>query len=241
MLVLGIESATSVASVALCEGNKLLLEKFVNHDRTHSIYLLPMIKDILEEAKVDGSLLTGIAVSDGPGSFTGIRIGMSVAKTLAQVWNIPIVGVSTLDSLAYSLLGAGEGYVCSLLIAKKDEVYTSLYDTSNGSLKKLWGALAISPQALVEKLALKGKRIVFVGDGVSTYKDFLTSSLKEVCFASDLALIPRGAGIALLGQQKLAEGKGENPLFLMPNYARLCEAEVKWLEKQKNKAEEKCN
>ena len=117
MYVLGIEAATPVASVAVAGQGGILAERMVLNRRTHSVNLLPMLKAVLEEAEIDKSQLTGIAVSSGPGSFTGLRIGMSTAKALAWVWRLQVVGISTLQSLAYPLSG-GEDWL-SILNARE--------------------------------------------------------------------------------------------------------------------------
>lgn len=232
MLVLGIEAATSVAGVALCENQNIIAERFVNNQRTHSVNLLPMIKAVFQDAGVSPQSLEGIAVSNGPGSFTGLRIGMSTAKTLAQVWDLPIVGISTLDSLAYAVVGL-HNYICPILNARKNEVYTALYDGSKGALQKIFGPQAISPEKLVEKIKSLDRDVTFLGDGVSVYQKFFSSSLTNIQFASGVVGFPRGAGIAILGHQYLLENGGIDPLQLLPNYIRLSEAEYKWMQKQK--------
>ncbi|MHB8919341.1 MAG: tRNA (adenosine(37)-N6)-threonylcarbamoyltransferase complex dimerization subunit type 1 TsaB, partial [Desulfocucumaceae bacterium] len=105
MYVLGIESATPVAGVAVVHRGRVLADRMINNRKTHSGHLLPMIKAVIDEAGIRPADIGGIAVSSGPGSFTGLRIGMTTAKTLAQVWKVPVVGVSTLDALAHPLTG----------------------------------------------------------------------------------------------------------------------------------------
>ncbi|MGB9825310.1 MAG: tRNA (adenosine(37)-N6)-threonylcarbamoyltransferase complex dimerization subunit type 1 TsaB, partial [Desulfofundulus sp.] len=151
MLVLGIEAATPVAAVAVVDGERLLAERMVNNRRTHSVNLLPMIKAVLEDAGVGREDLGGIAVSSGPGSFTGLRIGMATAKTLAQVWGLPVVGVGTLDALAHPLTGQG-GLICPILNARKDEVYAAVYRTVDGELERLEGPVAVRPGELAGRL-----------------------------------------------------------------------------------------
>ncbi len=233
MLVLGIEAATPVAAVAVVEGERVLAERLVNNQRTHSVNLLPMIKAVLEDAQVTREDLGGIAVSSGPGSFTGLRIGMATAKTLAQVWGLPIVGISTLDALAHPLTGQG-GLICPILNARKDEVYAAVYRTIEGKLERLEGPMAVRPGELVRRLEPLELPVTLLGDGVPVYGEFFKKQLgKRVFFAPGSAMWPRGAPVAELGYRRLMAGEGKDPLELVPNYIRLSEAEVKWLQKQK--------
>ncbi|RYD03251.1 hypothetical protein N752_20685 [Desulforamulus aquiferis] len=127
MYILGIEAATPVASVAVVGGGGMILsERLVNNRRTHSINLLPMIKAVIEEAGIKKEQINGVAVSSGPGSFTGLRIGLTTAKTLALTWGVPVVGVSTLEALALPVVSSGQ-LICPILNARKNEVYTSIF------------------------------------------------------------------------------------------------------------------
>jgi tRNA threonylcarbamoyladenosine biosynthesis protein TsaB len=233
---LGIESATPVAGVAVVSGNIILSERMINNQRTHSVNLLPMIKAAIDEAGIIPGDLNGIAVSSGPGSFTGLRIGMSTAKTLAQVWGLPVMGISTLDALAHPLAGL-KNLICPILNARKNEVYTSVYDGTGGSLNRIYGPAAISPELLAAKLGEYGREVTFLGDGVPVYEGVLKSIMGlQACFAPAAASFPRGAGVAELGIAEMLRGGGMEPLQLVPVYIRLSEAEVKWLEKQKSGA-----
>ncbi|TLN04343.1 tRNA (adenosine(37)-N6)-threonylcarbamoyltransferase complex dimerization subunit type 1 TsaB, partial [bacterium] len=128
MFVLGIETATQVAGVAVVNEDRLVAERFVHNRKTHSQNLLPMIQQVLEDTGISPRELGGIAVSGGPGSFTGLRIGMAAAKSMAQVLGIPVTAVPTLDALAWNVTGV-EGLICPILDARKQEVYTCLYNS----------------------------------------------------------------------------------------------------------------
>ncbi len=233
MYVLGVESATPVAGVAVLHRDKILAERLINNRKTHSGHLLPMIRSVIEEAGIGPADIKGIAVSSGPGSFTGLRIGMSTAKTLAQVWGVPVVGVSTLDALAYPLAGLAN-LVCPVLNARKNEVYTSVYEGSGGIINNLTGPLALKPEDLAALLSRWGDRTVtFLGDGVFEYRDRLTDLLGErASFAPGMMFLPRGAAVAGMGWIKLESGEGLDPLSLLPDYVRLSEAEIKWQQRQ---------
>lgn len=227
MYVLGIEAATPVAAVAVVTADRTLAERMVNNRKTHSVNLLPMVKAVLEDAQLNLSDLGGIAVSSGPGSFTGLRIGMSTAKTLAHVLNIPIAGISTLEALA-SRFSSGDQLVCPILDARKNEVYTGLYRGG----KCLHGPLALDMQGLSNLIIDYHEDVVMLGDGVLTYRDQLVKQLgSRVRFAPVSSLLPGGSEVACLGYQHIESGNCSNPLELLPSYVRLSEAEVKWLQK----------
>lgn len=239
MPVLGIEAATPVASVGVAVENGILAERMVNNKRHHSVNLLPMVRDVLNDAEVEPGRLRGIAVSSGPGSFTGLRIGMAVAKTLAQVWDLPVVGISTLETLAKPLAGH-RNLICPILNARKNEVYAAVYLTTQNGLECLAGPEALGINKLVIYLTRLQERhsengelgITFLGDGVPLYKDELNSSLgAKVNYASSVLWFPRGAVTAHLGRERIIAGKGVGPLSLQPEYIRLSEAEVKWRKK----------
>ncbi len=227
MFVLGIEAATPVAAVAVVEDGRVLAERLVNNRRTHSINLLPMIKAVIEDAGLTPPQIQGIAVSFGPGSFTGLRIGLTTAKTLAWVWQVPVVGVSTLEALALPLAPQGQ-LICPILNARKNEVYASIFRGRAGQPELLKGPLAVSPRQLAEVLAEWEGQVTFLGDGVPVYQQELSDLLGErALFTPQAALLPRGAAVAELGYWQLAAGQGLSHLELAAQYIRLSEAEVK--------------
>lgn len=231
MYVLGIESATPVAAVAVAGKDGILAERMVLNKRTHSVNLLPMIKAVLDDAEVSRSNLAGIAVSGGPGSFTGLRIGMSTAKTLAQVWGLPVAGISTLETLAHGLAGHGR-LVCPVLNARKNEVYTAVYDFTGSVPVPLVRPRAARMEELIDLLAGLQRPVTFLGDGVPVYKSRLEAGLPRLAaFAPLAASYPRGAAVAELGLIAFAAGRGSNPMHLQPEYIRLSEAETVWLKK----------
>ncbi|MDD4335230.1 MAG: tRNA (adenosine(37)-N6)-threonylcarbamoyltransferase complex dimerization subunit type 1 TsaB [Desulfotomaculaceae bacterium] len=230
MFVLGIESATPVAAVAVAGKGVILAERMVFNQRTHSVNLLPMIKSALEESGVGKHGLSGIAVSGGPGSFTGLRIGMITAKSLAQVLGLQVAGISTLASLAYPLAGCGS-FICPVLNARKNEVYTSVYDHKD-VLTCLAGPMAVHPEKLVDILLKLDGPVIFAGDGVSHYADVFKAGLGDLArFAPAMSNFPRGAAVAELGLAAFQEGRGMTPADLRPEYIRPSEAEVIWLKK----------
>lgn len=232
MYVLGIEGATPVASVAVAGEGKILAERSVDNLRTHSINLMPMVRDVLADAGLGRGDLGGVAVSSGPGSFTGLRISMSTAKTLAQVWELPIAGIPTFDVLAYPLSGHG-CLLCPILNARKNEVYAALFDPARGGEPALLaGPLAAGVEELVQLLDRHGGRVSFLGDGVPVYREELAERMGgRAHFLPRCASFPRGAAVAELGWHIIKAGRGVDPLTLLPQYVRQSEAEVKWQEK----------
>lgn len=227
MYVLGIEAATPVAGVAVVEDGRILAERLVNNRRTHSINLLPMIKAVIEEAGISAKQIAAVAVSAGPGSFTGLRIGLTTAKTLAWVWQVPVVGVSTLEALALPLAPQGQ-LICPILNARKNEVYACVFKGNAGQPELLAGPLAVGMQELVQVLGQWEGTVTFLGDAVPVYKQELLDRLGErAVFAPQSAMLPRGAAIAELGCRQMARGGGVPPLELQAEYIRLSEAEVK--------------
>jgi len=235
--VLGIEASTAAAAVAVAGADGILAERMVNNRRTHSVNLLPMVKAVLADAELSPGRLGGIAVSSGPGSFTGLRIGMSTAKTLAQVWNLQIVGVPTLEVLAFPLAGHGN-LVCPILNARKNEVYTAVYDCSGALPACLAGPTAVKVEELAGFLGSFRPPFTFLGDGVPVYRQALVDGFgSRAFFVHQAVAFPRGAAVAELGLRRLADGRGVDPLLLLPEYVRLSEAEVVWLQKVKEKNE----
>ncbi len=232
MYVLGIESATPVAAVAVAGEGVILAERMVFNRRTHSVNLLPMIKSVLEESAVDKRDLGGIAVSGGPGSFTGLRIGISTAKFLALALGLQVAGISTLASLAYPLIGRGF-FICPVLNARKNEIYTSVYDNKN-ILSPLAGPMAVHPEELTGILKELNGPVIFAGDGVSQYAEMLKAGLGKLAgFAPAMSNFPRGAAVAELGLLAFKAGRGMAPADLRPEYIRPSEAEVIWLKKNR--------
>lgn len=229
MLVLGIESSTPVASVAVVSDEGLKGEITLNIGLTHSEQLLPLIDDLLCQSRLALKDIEGIAVAGGPGSFTGLRIGMAIAKGLAQGSKIPLISVPTLRALAYNYLGTN-ALVSPMMNARKQEIYTSLYRFSSQKVEQLVADCAVSPQQWADTLIEYNQPVVLAGDGASVYKDNWQSQLGEqaVILPSVLS-ISRAATIAWLGREELLAGRSDDLYNLKPVYIRLAEAQVKLL------------
>lgn len=234
MRVLAIDSATNMAGVALVGDEAVIGETISNTGKTHSQRLLPMIAYLLEEAELELADLDGIVISGGPGSFTGLRIGMATAKGLAYASQKPLVTVSTLDSLALNMVGY-PGLICPILNARKNEVYTALYRCKLGEKPEVITPYQVlKPTALIELLTNQKDEVVFLGDGVPVFGSSLLEGLgSKAKLAFPLESLPRAANLGWLGVQRLKEGQVADLESAKPYYIRSSEAEVKWQQKNR--------
>lgn len=217
--VLGINTATAVLSAAVVGKDGLIAEQSALGERLHSVRLIPFIQDLLVEAGIALRALTGIAVSIGPGSFTGLRLGLITAKTLAQVLDLPVVGVPTLLALAAPLLTGGIP-VCAVLTSRRGEVYAAVYQANGSDTKTLVPPFASPPSGISERLAPFG-RVVLTGEGAWAFRaEFQEIIRTKAVLAPEIYNHPRGAVVAGLGLKELAAGRGTGALALAPEYLR---------------------
>ena len=176
MKILALDSSGLVAGVAVTEDDNLLGEYTINYKKTHSQTLLPMLDEVAKMIELDLNTIDVIAVSAGPGSFTGLRIGSATAKGLALALNKQIVSVPTVDALAYNLWGCGE-QICPLMDARRQQTYTGLYTFSDGQMQTLLPQCAVGIDEITAKINESGKKTVFLGDGVPVFADYLKENL----------------------------------------------------------------
>lgn len=227
MIVLGIESSTPVASVALVSDAGLRGEITLNIGLTHSEQLLPLVDTLLYQTKTRLDEVEGIAVGGGPGSFTGLRIGIATAKGLAQGRNIPLVGIPTLLALAYTQEGCS-GLVSPVMNARKNEVYTALFRFGTGEAEQLAPYQAAAPGKWARELDTYGEPVTITGDGVEAYIDLWEEILKKkAVFPPSVLRTARAATVAWLGRQKFLEGHSDDLYSMKPLYIRLAEAEAR--------------
>jgi tRNA threonylcarbamoyladenosine biosynthesis protein TsaB len=232
MLILAIDSATPVAGVALMDDGRLIKEEFSNYKKTHSETLMLMVDRVLNESERTLDQVDALAVTTGPGSFTGLRIGLAAVKGLSMAAGIPVAGVSTLDTLAHNIW-AGDALVCPLLDARKQEVYCGFYDVAGKLPLPLLEARACAPEEFladaVEVAAKYGKnRIILLGDGYYPYTEFFAEKLgQQLLIPPPHLMLPRASALADLGADKLAKGQVEDIMQLRPSYIRLSEAEYR--------------
>ena len=224
MKILGIDTATMVASLGLIEDKKVLAEVRFDVKVTYSEVLLSWIDYLLKSLNLKISDIDGFAISIGPGSFTGLRIGLATVKGLAFATGKPIAAVPTLDALA-SLSLYSKYPIVPILDAKKKEAYAAVYDTKNGKLKRLSPYMALKPENLVKRIP---KQVIFLGPGVEVFKKDLEKLMgKKAHFIEGEKPLPSGAAVAFLGHEKLKKGQKDDLTFLVPLYVRESEAELK--------------
>src|SRR5574337_507360 len=228
MLVMGMETSTMQGGVALVSGQGVICEYTLNVKATYSEPLLPLIDRALQDAGLTSNHVEGLAVAVGPGSFTGLRIGLSTAKGLAVAWDQPVVGVSTLEAMAWTLPCCAY-QVCPILDARKGEVYSALFRYERDRLVRLTDDTAVAPDRLLSNIH---EPTIFLGDGASVYEDLIQSRLKE------LALFPplvgrggRAVAVAEIGRRRLLCGHRDDLAAMTPHYLRPSEAELKRLGK----------
>ena len=224
MIILGIESSSLVASVALVADGAVLAEYTVNFKKTHSQMLLPMIDQMVQMLELDLGLVDAIAVSGGPGSFTGLRIGSATAKGLGLALDKPLIHVPTLDAMAYNLFGAAS-LLCPMMDARRNQVYTGLYHYRR-ELEVVKASCAMDVGQLVEELNGRGEPVAFLGDGVAVYDSRIRERIAvPFQYAPAQSNRQRAASVAALGAVYFAGGKIEAAASHVPNYLRKAQAE----------------
>ncbi len=228
MLLLAFETSAKAASVALFDGETLLAEQYQNTGLTHSQTLLLMAEDLLKQCGKTAQDVEGVAVANGPGSFTGVRIGVAAAKGFAWGAEVPIFGVSTLEAMALGL-GISEGYVCPVMDARRNQVYNALFYVNQGVLARHTPDRAIALVDLQKELEKLEKPIFLVGDGSILCYNTLQSNVPNLILPPEWKLHQRAVGVGLAA---LAQANPDDPATLAPNYLRLSQAERERIEKQ---------
>lgn len=233
MRILAIESSAKAASVALCTDGVLTAEYFQNSGQTHSCTIMKMAQDILQNCDASVADLDAVACAIGPGSFTGVRIGLAAAKGICWGASLPLYGVSTLAAMAYSA-GLQEGLLCPVMDARRSQVYSALFRVTKGELQRLLPDQAIALADLRTILRQYAQPVYLLGDGA------------QLCWQTlpDLPLIlapehlrqQRASGVALAA---LAEGTSQEAAYVIPNYLRLPQAERERLARMEEKKENK--
>ena len=233
MLILAFETSAKAASVALTENGKLLGESYQNTGMTHSQTLMVMAEDLLKAAGRTVADLSAIAVAEGPGSFTGVRIGVAAAKGLSWGAELPCFGISTLEAMVVSL-GAFQGYVCPVMDARRSQVYNALFYVNHGEIQRLRDDRAIALADLEKELKDLPGPIFLVGDGSYLCYNTLREEVPGLVLPPEHRIHQRAVGAALLAERKLAAGAAGDGAALAPNYLRLSQAERERMEKMQN-------
>jgi tRNA threonylcarbamoyladenosine biosynthesis protein TsaB len=226
MITLAIECATETVGLALLEEEEILAEFYLGPGRHHAEVLLPALEQLLSLSGIPVEKIDLLACTTGPGSFTGVRMGVSTVKGLALALGKPIVGVSTLETLAVNALHA-PGLVCALLDARRDQVYAGLFRMGPDGFPE-----AVKPERLTDigqlLRELPADGVDFVGDGAVRYRSRILESLPGRCVPSGSGLHRlHASAVGVLGIRSYSRGKGEDPLTFSPKYLRLSEAEAR--------------
>lgn len=248
MKILGIDSSGLVASVAMAEDGILLGEYTTNYKKTHSQTLLPMLDELKKMIELDLSTVDAIAISSGPGSFTGLRIGSATAKGLGLALEKPLVEVPTLEGLAYNLYSC-TSLVCPIMDARRNQVYTGIYEfvempvcgegTGGGEhgyvLRAVMEQTAMDVRELLSELEKLNRKVVFLGDGVAVYRNVIRKECPvPFSFAPAHVNAQRAGSIAALGEVYFSQGKVVPAEVHQPEYLRKSQAEREKEERARN-------
>lgn len=232
MIIIAIESSGMVASVAIATEDSIIAEYTLNHKKTHSQTLLPMLDEIVRMTGLKLQEADAIAVSAGPGSFTGLRIGSATAKGLALALNKPVVAVPTLDSLAYNLYGT-DRVICPMIDARRDRVYTGLYEFNKDSFNILLSQTVMPVEEIISRINALGRKAIFLGDGVPVYKEGLAELTGvDYCFAPVHMNRQRAGSVGALGIKLYKDNIIQTASEHQPVYLSLSQAERERLRKQ---------
>ena len=218
MKVLSVETSGKVCAVALTEDDNLIKEELIEDENTHSVKLMPLVDKLLKETNTNISDIDLFACDIGPGSFTGIRIGVSTIKAFIDVTNKKAVGVSSLEILAENV--EEDGIVCSLIDAKNQNVYFGLFEKNQNELKQIENLRFDNINNIINFVKNINKKIIFVGDGSITYKDMIECELEKAEVLDDNKLNARNIGkIAFKKQNEAVDTHNLKPLYLRQSNA----------------------
>ncbi len=225
MKILAIETSSLKLSVAVAENYKIMASLSSKSERGHCAYLIPLLDKLLKKANLPLNKIDILAINLGPGSFTGLRIGVSTIKGLASAIKKKIVGVSGLDVLAHNALGEKEDFVCPIIDAKKNKIYAALYQKNGNGFKKYSGDLLIPIQDL---LKIINKPTLFLGDGIRIYREEISRKLgAKARFADGKLWYPQAKIVARLAEKLAKKKKFINPLDLVPLYLHKRDCQIR--------------
>ena len=232
MRILAMDSSSLVASVAVLEDDVLIAEYTMNYKKTHSQTLLPMIDEVVKMTELDLQTIDAIAISKGPGSFTGLRIGSATAKGLGLALDKPIVAVPTVDAMAYNLWGSAD-IIVPIMDARRNQVYTGIYTFEGKHMQVLREQCAIAIEELLADLNERGRKVIFLGDGVPVFKEKIEEGLTVPYeFAPAHMNRQRAGAVGALAELYYEKGMTETADVHKPDYLRLSQAERERQERQ---------
>ena len=231
MKILAFETSAKAGSVAVLDNGTLLAENYCNTGLTHSQTLMVMAQDALKSCGLTAADVEAVAVAAGPGSFTGVRIGVAAAKGFAWGADIPCCGVSTLEAMAVSL-GAYDGYILPVMDARRSQVYNALFRAEAGAITRLTEDRAIALADLEEEIKNLEKPIFLVGDGSILCYNTLKERVSNLVLPPEHKMHQRATGVALVAEKALLQGETCDGATVTPNYLRLSQAERERLAKK---------
>lgn len=226
MIVLGIDTATRVSSVALGSREGVLGSRMLAQGRGHVEFLMPAIVDLCRETGVHLDRLAGIAVDVGPGLFTGMRVGIATAKAMAQTLSVPLVGLASLDLLAFGVRYSPK-LICPCIDAKRGEVFTAFYRAVPGGVERETPYASLAPGDLAAEIVARRDHVLLVGDGAISYAEAF-EGIDEVEVAAPVRRFPTADLLVELSIPRLEREDFETPERLEPLYVRRSDAEIKW-------------
>ena len=230
MLILAFETSAKSCSAAIHDGTKLLAESYQNSGLTHSQTLMVMAEDLLKVCGKCAADVTHLAVAAGPGSFTGIRIGVAAAKGFGWGAEKPVYGVSTLEAMALGL-GVSDGHICACMDARRNQVYNAIFLAENGAMTRISEVRAIALSELKQELEHIDGPIHLVGDGAALAYRQLSGDLPELILPPEYRQHQRASGVAVAALNAMSRGEPGDGAALQPNYLRLSQAERERMEK----------
>lgn len=225
MLILTIETSTPRSSVALADHQRVVASAGLAIDRKHGQFVAPAVRFCLEQAGVTTADVTGVAVGIGPGLYTGLRVGIAVAKTFAAARNLPVVGLSGLDVLAFQMRHVRR-LICAVVDARRDELFWAFYRTVPGGVQRQTELRVGSPDKLAGEIEAAAEECVVVGDGGTRYRDEMADAGAEVAGAE--TAWPDAADLATLATPRFVREETRRPEELVPLYLRIADAKIGW-------------
>ena len=232
MKVLGIDTSSNATSIAVIEDNKLICEYTINTKNTHSQKLMPMIENMLKISEINVNDMDIIAICQGPGSFTGLRIGMATAKALSHVNNLPIVGVNSLELLAGNM-DLSDKKICSILDAQRTQVYMGQYKFENNKLVEIKSVDVVEIDELLEELKSSNEEWILVGEAVYKYEDKI-KEIENICVPAPSHNVNKASSLCTIAMNKYDQNIDVYDCYTInPVYIRKSQAEVQYDEKMK--------
>jgi len=229
LISLAFDTSSPVLTIALGDEESIINEVDMWLPKGHMANLIPAIDDLLKNSNLKIDDVNVIVIGSGPGSYTGLRIGMEMARTFAQLLEIPIIGIASMDAIAYRN-AYNKAIICPVIDAKRGEVYTALYRITDGKTYHITGYKVLNPEELASILVLEGyERIVFAGDALKLYADVFRQLLQDKAeFAPEEDWWPRASDLIRLTRQRIVQRDFDELYRLTPIYVRLSQAEEMW-------------